>query len=75
MSRLTSTPILTEHLNSLMISKALSKILLLVKTECASLQIGQLFTTVVKNTIPNEMPREIGIASKHINEGRFVPGC
>lgn len=69
MSRLTSTPILTEYLNSLMISKAPSKILFLVKTECASLQIGQLLTTVVKNTIPNEIPREIRIASKYINEG------
>lgn len=52
-----------------MISKAPSKILFLVKTECDSLQIGQLLTAVVKNTIPNEIHREIRIASKHINEG------
>lgn len=29
----------------------------------------------LKNTTPNEMPRGTGIASQHVNEGLFVPGC
>lgn len=64
--------VLTSHLNSLMISKALSKTLHLGNNPVYKLVS---FSTAVKNICSNKMSRETEKASQLVHKSLFVPDC